>query len=262
MSIGRSDFEDRKEARVERLEARAAAASAESTAAYRRASEISDRIPMGQPILVGHHSERHARADQRRIERNMDKCVESGKKAEYYARRAQAAANNHAISSDNPDALEQLEEKLARLQAQQDRDKAKNAWYRKHKTMKGFEGISDESAAEIDAALATMRKELRRPVPAYVLSNRNATINATKKRIEALRRVDQMEHTEIDFDGGQIVTNEDINRVQIFFDEKPCEDLRSKLKTYGFRWSPREGAWQILRTPANLNRAKYILHVE
>ena len=32
-----------------------------------------------------------------------------------------------------------------------------------------------------------------------------------------------MEHTEIEFDGGMIITNEDVNRVQILFDEKPDE---------------------------------------
>ena len=70
-----------------------------------------------------------------------------------------------------------------------------------------------------------------------------------------------MEHVEIGFDGGQIVTNEDVNRVQILFDEKPDEAIRSKLKTYGFRWSPKERAWQAPRTPVYLRLAKYIFGV-
>ena len=73
--------------------------------------------------------------------------------------------------------------------------------------------------------------------------------------------VDQMEHVEIDFDGGQIVTNEDVNRVQILFDEKPDEKTRPKLKTYGFRWSPKESAWQAPHTPVYLSRAKSILGI-
>ncbi len=267
MSIGRKDYEDRKEARIERLESKAAAASAESTAAYRRASEIAHSIPMGQPIIVGHHSERHARADQRRIERGMNKSVEAGKKADYYARRAQAAANNNAIRSDDPDAIEKLEEKLAALQAQHERDKAMNAYYRKHKTVKGFTDMDDERAAKIDAAVAELNARpyssgKHVPVPSWVLSNRNGEMSRLKKRIEALRQVDQMEHVEIDFPGGQIVTNEDVNRVQILFDEKPDADMRSKLKRNGFRWSPSESAWQTLRTPAALRCAKRILHVE
>ncbi len=132
--------------------------------------------------------------------------------------------------------------------------------------MKGFPDMDDERAAKIDAALAKADANpyssgKHPPVAAYVLSNRNGEMSRLKKRIESLRRVDQMEHVEIEFDGGTIVTNEDVNRVQILFDEKPDEAARSKLKGYGFRWSPREGAWQAPRTPAYLNRAKRILGI-
>jgi len=262
MSIGREDYQERREDRIERFEARAAAAEAESAAAHKSARAIMEHIPPGQPILVGHHSERHHRRDLDKIDRNMRKSVEAGEKAAHYARRADAAASNHAISSDDPEAMDKLEAKLAALQAQQERDKAMNAWYRKHKTMQGFEGISDEGAAKIDAALAEMREAIRRPVPAWQLSNRNAEMIRLKKRIEALRKVDEMDHVEIDFDGGQIVTNEEINRVQILFDEKPDEATRARLKSNGFRWSPRKGAWQALRTPAYLSRAKYLLGIQ
>jgi len=44
-----------------------------SLAALARADEIAASRPFGQPIIVGHHSERGARADQRRIERAMDR---------------------------------------------------------------------------------------------------------------------------------------------------------------------------------------------
>jgi len=265
MPIGREDYQERKEARIDRMEERAARAQAESAAASHAAHEIMRHIPLGQPILVGHHSERHHRRDLDKIDRNMRKSFEADEKAAYYASHAASAASNTAISSDDPDALDKLEEKLAALQARQERDKVMNAYYRKHKTMKGFPDMDDERAAQIDAALAkrdanpySTDKHL---IPAYVLSNRNAEINRLKKRIKSLRNVDQMEHVEIDFDGGQIVTNEEVNRVQILFDEKPDEATRSKLKSYGFRWSPREGAWQAQRTPAYLRRAKDILGV-
>ena len=38
-------------------------------------SRIADNIPLGQPILIGHHSERHARKDAERIENGMRKTV-------------------------------------------------------------------------------------------------------------------------------------------------------------------------------------------
>lgn len=148
MSIGREDYQERKEARIDRMEERAAHAQAESTAASHAAHEIMRLIPPGQPILVGHHSERHHRRDLDKIDRNMRKSIEAGEKAAYYSSRAANAASNHAISSDDPDAVEKLEAKLAKLQAQQERDKAMNAWYRKRKTMNGFPDMDDERAAK------------------------------------------------------------------------------------------------------------------
>ena len=44
--------------------------------------------------------------------------------------------------------------------------------------------------------------------------------------------------------GFDVERNTDINRLQLKFDGKPDEATRSILKSYGFRWSPREGAWQ------------------
>ena len=262
MSIGREDYQERKEARIDRMEERAARAQAESSAASHAAHEIMRLIPPGQPILVGHHSERHHRRDLDKIDRNMRKSIEAGEKSAYYSSRAASAASNHAISSDDPDAVEKLEAKLAKLQAAQERDKELNAWYRKHKTMKGCPGITGEDAASADAQLAEMREGIRRPVPAWQLSNRNGEIKRIKDRLAQLRKVDEMEHTEIEFDGGMIITNEDVNRVQILFDEKPDDATHSKLKSNGFRWSRTEGAWQTQRTPQNLRRACYLLGID
>lgn len=260
MSIGRKDYEERREARADRLEERAQAAAKKSDDAFRRSSSLVSGIPAGQPILPGARGAHHRRT----LERSwnlMERGVRSSRKAEYLQGRADAVRENSAISSDDPEALEKLEQKLAALQAAQERDKAVNAYYRKHKTVKGFDGVSDEQAERIDASLAELREALRRPVPSFRLSNRNAEINRLKKRIEQLRAVDNMEHIEIPFPGGLLTTNEEINRVQIIFDDTPDEATRAKLKAHGFRWAPSERAWQTQRTPAALARAKWLLGI-
>ena len=261
MSIGRKDYAERKEARIDRLESRAARAQAESASAYNTARSIMDHIPPGQPILVGHHSEKRHRRDLDKIDRNMRKSVEADEKASYYAGRAAAAASNTAISSDDPEAMEKLQSKLEELQKDRAIMKAVNAYYRKHKTLDGCPELTPEARQGIEKSWS-MGWYVGIPFPPYALSNNNAEINRTKKRIEALRVVDEMEHVEIEFDGGMIVTNEEINRVQIVFDAKPDEAVRRELKNWGFRWSPREGAWQAQRTPHYLHRAKRICHVE
>jgi hypothetical protein len=42
----------------------------------------------------------------------------------------------------------------------------------------------------------------------------------------------------------RIIENPEIDRLQIVFPGKPDEETRKSLKSYGFRWSPSEGAWQ------------------
>jgi len=42
-------------------------------------------IPMGQPILVGHHSEGRHRRDLKRIDSGMRKAIEESEKADYFS---------------------------------------------------------------------------------------------------------------------------------------------------------------------------------
>jgi hypothetical protein len=261
LSIGRQDYTQRQEDRIERYENRAAKAEAESDAAYSQSHKITGAIPMGQPILVGHHSEAHHRRDLNRADRLMRKSVEASEKASYYQDKADAARKNSAISSDDPDAAQKLQAKLDGLTASQAAMKAVNAWYRQHKTLDGCPNLTPADRKEIETAWSR-GWYVGIPFPPYSLSNNNAEINRVKKRLAQLQQVDEMEHVEIDFDGGTLLTNEEINRVQILFDGKPDEATRSKLKTYGFRWSPKEKAWQTQRTPQALRRAKYLLNIQ
>lgn len=63
------------------------------------------------------------------------------------------------------------------------------------------------------------------------------------------------ENKEISFEGGKIVHNYSLDRLQILFDEKPSVDIRTKIRNNGFIWSPTNGAWQRKLT----NNAIYVL---
>jgi hypothetical protein len=79
---------ERTEERSERFTQYADHAHNNAEAAQGRVHAIADNIPFGQPILVGHHSERHARADQERIFNGMHKAVNEWNRAEYWKDRA------------------------------------------------------------------------------------------------------------------------------------------------------------------------------
>ena len=92
---------DRAEARAERFDGYRANRLADSAAAQRAVKAITDNIPLGQPILIGRHSERHARRDQKRIESGMRRSIHMWETAEYWDQRA-AGALRHASYKEKP----------------------------------------------------------------------------------------------------------------------------------------------------------------
>ncbi|MFK0296885.1 DUF3560 domain-containing protein [Streptomyces sp. NPDC090442] len=92
---------DAAEQRVERFADRAGRAAAASQSARDASDRIGERFWMGQPILVGHHSERRARRDQERMHNAMRKSIAEGERAGYWASRA-AAADAYERYRKNP----------------------------------------------------------------------------------------------------------------------------------------------------------------
>lgn len=97
-----SSLMGRAEDRAERFEGYQERRMEEAEQAREAVAAIADNIPLGQPILRGHHSERHARRDQERIERGMRKAVQLWRTSEYWKHRA-AAAIRHAKYKERPD---------------------------------------------------------------------------------------------------------------------------------------------------------------
>ena len=93
---------DRAEERAERFDGYSERRAADADSAHKAVSAIADGIPMGQPILVGHHSERRARKDAERIENGMRKAVKMWETSKYWIQRAQGALR-HAKYKESPD---------------------------------------------------------------------------------------------------------------------------------------------------------------
>ena len=235
-------YEERQEAKRERYLGLAAKANAAGNAAFKRVKSISDHIPFGQPILVGHHSERRHRADIRRIENNMAVSVAASKKEEYYRQKA-ASVGCGGISSDDENAIEKLTEKLEDRQKRQEMMKKVNALIRK-KDVAGLVALVGEKRAV----------ELQQPdfcgrigFASYSLQNNNAEINRLKKRIAQLTQAAEREDIEEEHEG--YTYKEEENRCQFVFDGKPDEETRNTLKSNGFKWSPSRVAWVRQATP-------------
>jgi hypothetical protein len=103
--------EDDADARVDRFVLLAQKAGKRAAAAQEKARAVADLIPFGQPILVGHHSEAHARRDARRIDDSMRRSCEEYDKAHYWKNRAEGSAQRAAQKMD-PGVIARRIEKL------------------------------------------------------------------------------------------------------------------------------------------------------
>jgi len=92
---------ERAEERAERFEDYSEKRADDAERAHAGVAAIADNIPLGQPVLVGHHSERRARKDAERIENGMKRAVKMWETAEYWERRA-AGALAHAKYKELP----------------------------------------------------------------------------------------------------------------------------------------------------------------
>ena len=146
------------------------------------------------------------------------------------------------ISADRENALELLEEKLRVRETRQEKMRSANAYYRKHGTLEGCEALSPE---EIHSRMKFMEDMLQpKPYPTYSMANNSAEIRRVKKRIEELKRNREVGFCGWEFTGGKAETNQEYNRLQLFFDEKPSLEQRGFLRRAGFHWVASAGAWQ------------------
>ena len=148
------------------------------------------------------------------------------------------------ISADDPEAVQKLKIKLAGLEQDQERMKAVNAYYRKHKTLDGCPLLSPEQIEKLRASMARDWRTDPKPYPSFHLTNNSAVIRQTKKRIEELSQKAETEYEGWAFEGGEVKMNRQANRLQVFFGEKPDRDICSAMRHGGFKWAPRVGAWQ------------------
>jgi phospholipid N-methyltransferase len=96
-----TSLEERAAQRAERFEEYRGKRAKDAERARAGVAAIADGIPLGQPILVGHHSERHARRDAERIENGMRKAVQMWETSTYWKSRA-AASLAHASRHEVP----------------------------------------------------------------------------------------------------------------------------------------------------------------
>ena len=165
---GRSDYEERRKQRIERYKELSMKAKDRSSRYSNSNANRILQIAPGQPILVGHHSEKKHRKLIKRAQDDIRKSIEEDNKSKFYKERVITAENSKVIYSDDPQAINKLKEKLERLENERASIKA-----REHST--------------------------------WELTNIGATIRETKKRIERLEKLDNIDFKEINLENGKVI---------------------------------------------------------
>lgn len=230
--------------------------------AYNAGKRISDQIPFGQPILIGHHSERHAKADVKRIDNAMRAYSESTTMAKHHEEKADGIETQleTTIFSDDQDAIEALQAKIDKAEKRQEAMKKVNAIVRR----KPKNQMTPDKIEEL-AALGFIEAEAigfftpdfcgRIGIPSYSLSNNNANIRRMKERIKFIGIQDDRKAKAEESPNG--ITIEGREWVRVTFAEKPNRSVIDALKAAGFRWGG--GSWTGKREnlPAGLAPAEH-----
>lgn len=95
----------------------------------------------------------------------------------------------------------------------------------------------------------------------YTFSRNLAKIKDLKAKIERHERMAQKENKTLEFDGFDIELDYQEERLRIRHHQKPDAATIRELKGNGFRWSPKNGAWQRQLTSNAVYAARRVLNL-
>jgi hypothetical protein len=245
--------------RRERLENRAAKrtewaekAEAKSNQAAIRATQMIANIPAGQPILVGHHSERGHRATLRRSDNAMRTACEMGKKAENHEQKAAGieAMLDRTIFSDDSNAVEALEARIKANEAEREKMKKINVLYRKGDE-EGLKEIGIDYS-DLTAKLAALGPYFgKAPHMPFEMSNLGQRITNDKKRLEQIKREQVRKEKATKSEGGILIEGTG-EYIRVTFSDKPERAILNDLREAGFRWGGGSWTGQRVKLPSSV----------
>lgn len=165
------------------------------------------------------------------------------------------ATGKEVIKSGDADAVAKLEAKVEALEKRQEMMKSVNTWYKKHGTLDGCPELTEAQIEEFKKAMQASYRLEDRPFMRFELSNNGQNLRKNRERLENLKKAKESASKEIKTDLFKVIENTELMRLQLIFAEKPDEETRTVLKKHGFRWSPRQNAWQRQLT----DNARYAL---
>jgi len=148
---------------------------------------------------------------------------------------------NNTKPSREPQSAEKLTEELNKCVELQAVMKEVNAYWRKFGTCVGAPGITETQAKKLDDKIADTRYSWeKQPFSSYDLTNNNSKIKRLERKVKEVRKG----FAGWEFEGGRAEANTELDRLQLFFDERPTKEKHNVLRHAGFVFSHTNGAYQ------------------
>lgn len=167
---------------------------------------------------------------------------------------------NEVIKSTDVNATEKLEAKIAKLKNLQERMRNANKAIRLKDVEKGNAQLKEQGFTEQQI------KDLRTPdfcgrlgFPSYALQNNNANIRRLEERLAEIRRTRNTDTEALERQTDLYRFFVDDNRCQFEFDGKPEENVRSLLKSNGFKWSHTRSTWVRQFNDNGMRASRYVM---
>lgn len=233
------EYTAKREARYQRLLLAAERAQEQGDSRLNTGNKMFSIIPMGQPILIGHYSERRDRNYRERARNNISKGYELHRQAEELRQRSESVKANNAIFSDDPQATEKLEEKIARLEARQERMKEVNKLVRKEDR----DGLSDLGYTENEVIHLLSKTKFGGPgYASFELTNNNANIKRLKDRLKIIEKKQAAPDRDLIVGYWSIEYRPSENRIRLHYTPgRTDRETFLNLKRHGYRVLRSEG---------------------
>lgn len=162
--------------------------------------------------------------------------------------------------------LDRYKAELAGMQRNHEIMKICNAIIKKAKGSDCIPALVNAGLSEENARKLMVNRFGYVGYPSFKLTNNNANMKRiegmikTLEQKEATREVSPV--TKYTFDGGEMIIDYDIDRIQIYFSSRPTTEELNAWKAKGlnsFNWSPSVKAWQRKITANALSAVRYML---
>lgn len=147
------------------------------------------------------------------------------------------------IQSSDPNAVAKIEEKIVKLQDAHESKLRINKAIRGGEDSKAFKELSEDEQKE-----TLLRIKMKKPIPGYELTSDTAEIKRLKGRLQDIQDEEEFRQnnsaTYPVLEGIQVIEDTSDDKIRLVFDDVPNPESRTYLKKNGFKWSPRNKAWQ------------------